>query len=167
MNIYCEHCDEPWDHTHILDAIPGIRDGAVTDQQLEHGVLDTDGQWWKFWFLYRDQMYEANYRITQCPSCEPDIGVPSCKHCYGHGRIFISKATHAYDLRCRHWFYGFSPNIHSHPTGPFRPVPSFQHDFEGTIYQGWAHCPECFASKKEYFEATKQAGWQEPYTEEQ
>lgn len=167
MDIYCHQCGEPWDHNHILDAIPSIRHKAGNDEQLRTGILDEDAGWWKFWFLYRNQFYEANYKILLCPACEPDVGDPSCTHCYGHGRVWISRATAASDPRCRSWFYGFSPSIHGHPGKPFRNGRSYQHDWEGWVHQGASYCPQCFDSVEQYFAAMKKAGWTEPYKEEQ
>ena len=162
MDIFCDQCGEPWDHNHVLDVLPCItRLGGLSDEDLEKPVKDQEGQWWRFVALYRHQFFEANYLILQCPACEPRVGHPECKHCFGSGRVFVKRATHADRPECRKYFYGFDPNIRPAPQ-PFRMAAPYQHDREGMVYRGWARCPECFATDKEYWAAMTEVGWKEP-----
>jgi hypothetical protein len=171
MDLYCEHCKEPWDHNHVLDVIPGIRDGLACQDQLETGVKDTEGGWWKFWLVYRNQMFEANYRILMCPACEPRVGQGaetwhsflnlSCKTCSGNGRVVVWRTQRGLYADGR-YYYGYHPQIRHHPSHPFRHIRAYTNETDGLVRQGYAYCPQCFNSQDEYDAAMKEAGWEEP-----
>lgn len=168
MDLYCSHCGEPWSHEHIIDEFK-IRDLDDVETEMAGDMLDPEGQWWRFRFLYPDQFYEANYMIERCSACEPGVGrgagetyslAGECRLCFGHGRIFMRRLRLLANAPDQGWWVGYSNRIEIRQA-PFRNGHSYQ-CVDGWVEQGWGWCPECFKTAEEYWAAMTAAGWTEP-----
>ena len=159
MNLYCSHCGEPWDHNHIIDEFR-IRELDDIETEMAGDILDPEGQWWKFTFLYPDQFYEANYMIERCPACEPRVGHDKCFWCFGLGRAFVRRLRRIAYKNNQGWWIGYG-TTRDYPNTPFRRGRTYQ-CVNGWVQQGWGFCPECFKTAEEYWAAMTAAGWTEP-----